>query len=63
MADGNVSQKGHIISLELKIIDAEHLFKFKTFLNSTNNIKLDFGKLKRCRFNFANKHTFEALSK
>lgn len=63
MADGNVSQKGHIISLELKIIDAEHLFKFKTFLNSTNNIKLDFGKLKRCRFNFANKYTFEALSK
>lgn len=59
-ADGCVSDQNQI-SLELKLLDAEHLHKFKTFLQSSLEVKLDFGKLKRCRFSICNVHTASKL--
>ena len=54
-ADGSVSSfPRNTIELSLQLLDANHLDKFKSFLNSSNNIKLDF-KVKRCRFSVCNK--------
>ena len=54
-ADGSVSTNVNNVELSLQILDTKHLFKFKTFLNSSTKIILDF-KIKRCRHTVCNAH-------
>ena len=62
-ADGYVSGRNdNDVELSLKILDCEHLFKFKEFLQAKRLVKLDF-KIKRCRFNAISKHFNEQLTK
>ena len=61
-ADGSVSSRDNGLELSLQLLDAEHLNKFKIFLKSSSNIRLDF-KIGRCRFSVSNKQFKEDLIK
>ena len=61
-ADGAVSSRNNGLELSLQLLDSEHLNKFKTFLKSSSNIRLDF-KIGRCRINVSNKQFKEDLIK
>lgn len=61
-ADGYVSLNNNDVELSLKLLDAEHLNKFKKFLNSSSRIRLDF-KVPRCRFCVSNVEFKEDLIK
>ena len=49
-ADGCISSRDNAIELSLKYSDFNHLYKFKKFLNCSNNITID---TIRCRFMFS----------
>lgn len=59
-ADGAVGSTDNCVEISLKILDAEHLYKFKTFLKAKRDVHLDF-KVKRCRFSAISKHFKERL--
>lgn len=59
-ADGAVGSTDNSVEISLKLLDAEHLYKFKSFLNAKRDIRLDF-KIKRCRFTAISKHFKERL--
>ena len=62
-ADGCVGSRDNSLELSLQLLDAKHLYKFKSFLNAENKIALDFkiGTFGRCRFSISNKHFKETL--
>lgn len=59
-ADGAVSSRDNGCELSLQLLDAHHLYKFKQFLNSSSNIRLDF-KIGRCRITISNKYFHNKL--
>lgn len=61
-ADGYISLNNNDVELSLKLLDAEHLNKFKKFLTSSSRIRLDF-KTPRCRFCVSNAEFKEDLIK
>ena len=55
-ADGNVSLKDNSIELSLQSLDIEHLYKFKSFIKTTNLPTLNISKkYNRCRITISNK--------
>lgn len=65
-ADGNVNSINNIVSITLKGEDINHLEKFKTFLNASNNIRLSILKNNNkeysiCKFSICDKHLKKAL--
>lgn len=53
-ADGAIESSTNGCELSLQLLDAEHLFKFKSDLQAKSKVNLDF-KVKRCRFSVSNK--------